>query len=388
MSNVRPKLRHRHRQRGAAAILAMMFLVILGSLAAAMAIVSQGNLVTAESHLRINRSLAGAETGLNWTIYRVNQVAALTTTPYGLIDDTRAEELWLDSATGVRAQLYDAFSGEFHNLQEPVLTAKGLRVGPIAIGPGEPTFTVSFDPHPLPGPGGAGDFSRYDDPYYQQPPYTDTEIFESPVSSANPLDARWIRVVVTATDGNGGNEITRSISMDFRLDKNLRFAVLSRSRVMIGRNVMIEGRLGSTFEETHLLNGHPLQIASDFRGIDPALDTQLDALLGSIIADDEDGDNRLSIYNSTEVADYEDPAEDEAEMPEDEAAEPLGTTIDPAQVMAEALALALPLYPRKPDVERVVVDVTEPGKRPMTDEDVKPFAGLAGLRDRLNREQE
>jgi len=88
------------------------------------------------------------------------------------------------------------------------------------------------------------------------------------------------------------------------------------------------------------------------------------------------------------VADYEDPAEDEAEMPEDEAAEPLGTTIDPAQVMAEALALALPLYPRKPDVERVVVDVTEPGKRPMTDEDVKPFAGLAGLRDRLNREQE
>ncbi len=34
--------------RGAAAVLAMMFLMIFGSLAAAMAIVSQGNLSTAD----------------------------------------------------------------------------------------------------------------------------------------------------------------------------------------------------------------------------------------------------------------------------------------------------------------------------------------------------
>ncbi|WP_010139140.1 YceD family protein [Oceanicola sp. S124] len=38
--------------------------------------------------------------------------------------------------------------------------------------------------------------------------------------------------------------------------------------------------------------------------------------------------------------------EDEIEMPEDESLEQLGSHIDPAEVMAEALALALPLYPR------------------------------------------
>ena len=63
-----------NRERGAAAVLAMMFLVIFSSLAAAMAIVSQGNLTTADSSLKINRSLAAAETGMQFMVYRLNQV--------------------------------------------------------------------------------------------------------------------------------------------------------------------------------------------------------------------------------------------------------------------------------------------------------------------------
>ena len=83
------------------------------------------------------------------------------------------------------------------------------------------------------------------------------------------------------------------------------------------------------------------------------------------------------------LADFIEPDETETEMPEDEAAERLGTHIDPAQVMEEALALALPLYPRAEGVEQAVVTVTEPGKAAMTDADAKPFAGLAALRDKM-----
>ena len=83
------------------------------------------------------------------------------------------------------------------------------------------------------------------------------------------------------------------------------------------------------------------------------------------------------------LADFTEPEEGEAEMPEDDAAEELGAYIDPARVMAEELALALPLYPRAEGVDQVVMDVTEPGKTPMTDEDAKPFAKLAELRDKL-----
>lgn len=307
MPNRRNHQQHVHRQRGAAAILAMMFLVILGSLAAAMAIVSQGNLTTAESQLRINRSLAGAETGLHWVIHRLNQIADNTTTSYGLIDDARADQLWIDPADGVRKQLYDSFYGEFHNLAQPTITTRGLRIGPVAIGAGEPTFTVSFEPHPLPGPTGVGDYSNYNLPFYQRAPYNDPEIFDEPVSSAKPLDARWIRIVVTAIDGSNANQVTRSISMDFRVDKKLRFAVLSRNRVMIGRNVMIEGNIGSRFTETHLENGHPVQMESDFRGLDASLDGGLDLLTNTLVTNDLNGDNRIDLSLPSETNGIVDP---------------------------------------------------------------------------------
>src|SRR5690606_39587029 len=84
----------RARQRGAAAILAMMFLVIFSALAAAMAIVSEGNLVIADSGLRVNRALAAAETGTQFMTFRMNRVATQVTTRDGVITPAKAEELW------------------------------------------------------------------------------------------------------------------------------------------------------------------------------------------------------------------------------------------------------------------------------------------------------
>ncbi len=288
------------RNRGAAAIIAMMFLVIFGSLAAAMAIVSQGNLAIADSQIKINRSLAAAETGLNMVTYHFDKVATQVLTRYGLIDDVRANELWMENG-GVRQRLFDAFS-DISAQQQPQYTVKGLRVGPIAVGPDAPTFTATFEPHPLPG-----SLNRYNDPFYRQPPYNDPALFDQPISASNPLDARWIRVVVTASDGPPGREITRSISMDFRLDKKLRFAILSRSRVMIGRNVLVEGRIGSRFLDTHIAHGHPVQMESDFRGLHPDLDEQLDILRNTLATNDINGDNRININSASETAGITDP---------------------------------------------------------------------------------
>ncbi|MEP2029014.1 MAG: YceD family protein [Paracoccaceae bacterium] len=78
--------------------------------------------------------------------------------------------------------------------------------------------------------------------------------------------------------------------------------------------------------------------------------------------------------------------EEEVEMPEDEAIEPLGTVIDPAKVMLEALALALPLYPRKEGASLDNAVFSEPGVAPMTDQDARPFAGLAALRNTPDKE--
>ena len=73
----------------------------------------------------------------------------------------------------------------------------------------------------------------------------------------------------------------------------------------------------------------------------------------------------------------------EIEMPEDETIDRLGQYIDLQAVMTEALALALPLYPRADGAKLAESQFTEPGKAPMRDEDTRPFAGLKALRNDL-----
>ena len=53
--------------------------------------------------------------------------------------------------------------------------------------------------------------------------------------------------------------------------------------------------------------------------------------------------------------------------------------IDLAEVAAEALALALPLYPRAPGAELGTLVAAPDGVAPLSDADLKPFAGLAAL---------
>lgn len=81
------------------------------------------------------------------------------------------------------------------------------------------------------------------------------------------------------------------------------------------------------------------------------------------------------------IADYQLSDDVEVEIPDDDTLEPLGDVIDAAQVAIEALALALPLYPRAAGVELGSVVVAPPGAAPLHDEDLKPFAGLARLMD-------
>lgn len=80
------------------------------------------------------------------------------------------------------------------------------------------------------------------------------------------------------------------------------------------------------------------------------------------------------------------PAGDEVEMPDPDL-EPLGQTIDPGAVMVEALALALPEYPRCKDAEAgAKTDAADGNLDPAADpakdgedETRRPFAGLADL---------
>ncbi len=388
------------RHRGVTAVLAMLFLMIFGSLAAAMAIVSQGNLRTADSHLKINRALAAAETGMDLMVYRLNQVTQgdlddLSTFPgvyttEGLIHagnfydvNGNAYDMWAgplaDGSPGIADRLADALAGEpnFASSGNPYVDASSLGadsfgraihqlvIPAIQIGPDAPAFTATMTPHELPldlQPSTLG----YDDPFYDRLPYgapsgnpngtaeqqadynrdmavkiaAGIDYIVSETTGYNsfyeidtkPLDARFIRVKVTAFDGDLNNprldpddpsydpELTtrrrvyRSISMDFRLDKTVPYAVLSRSRIMIGRNVQIKGNVGSRFSEVDKTNGHPIQVQSDFIGLTANLDSILSApgaaypsggtFHNELVVNDINGDNRLDTRNALEIKDW------------------------------------------------------------------------------------
>ena len=121
---------------------------------------------------------------------------------------------------------------------------------------------------------------------------------------------------------------------------------------------------------------------------DGAQDLKLDARLGATVQQDcVATGNPVTIRIDEQVTrlyvhDLPVPEGDEVEMPADENADPLPTALNLEDVLAEALALALPPWPRAKGVDPVSVSVSAPGKSPMTDEEARPFAALKSLQER------
>ena len=82
--------------------------------------------------------------------------------------------------------------------------------------------------------------------------------------------------------------------------------------------------------------------------------------------------------------DLPEPESEEVEIPEDDSLEPLGEVIDLAALLAEVLALNLPLYPRADGAELGAAVFAPEGAEPLSDEEMKPFAGLQGLKDKIS----
>lgn len=96
------------------------------------------------------------------------------------------------------------------------------------------------------------------------------------------------------------------------------------------------------------------------------------------------------------IADFTAPEAEETEMPEDESIEPLPAKIDLYAVMTEALALALPDYPRAPDAATEddaadlvhIYSASPPNPGPVEAEveppqTANPLSALQELRDKL-----
>ena len=90
----------------------------------------------------------------------------------------------------------------------------------------------------------------------------------------------------------------------------------------------------------------------------------------------------LAIRYAPDAGGAGDGADEEVEIDAD-APEPLPAVLDLGAVLEEALALAVPAFPRAEGAGDADLSAAPPGAAPLDDAAMKPFAGLADLRRRM-----
>lgn len=303
----------RFSRRGVASVLAMMFLIIFGSLVAAMSVASTGNIRTAAVHLHVLRAMSAAETGMAVAESRLDEACGRFVISRGEVTPELSQALWtgdtgligthvvLDppsghAEAGLPSGIAEALRNR-HNADTNIIAGAGF------------IEAAAIDGAP---PGVAGGVYASTDWVYT--PAVALHAMEEGEAVPPPAfqiryaplaDWSGVRVIVEgmAFDySRGGEPIRRTITRDFRLAKRIDHAVLSNSRILIGKNVHIEGDLGTRFDQVEFPDADPVVMRSDFEGLDPVLDAKLAALYAAIIANDVDEDNRLRVGHPVEGA--------------------------------------------------------------------------------------
>ncbi len=288
-------------RRGVTGILSMMFLVMFGSLAVAMAIVSQGNLRTAETHIRVSRSLGAVDTGMEIATRTLERAALRCVVGEGEISATYSSDLW--SGSGLAGSMvtfidepgYDPVS----SVMDAVIQLHADQVSTNIASEILPAFTPPNNWYVSPAIGLDRDATGRI--------ITAVQITYVTPSEDEAADGR-IKVIVTGYDWDWTREafVSRTAQQYFDLSKRVKQSVLAPSRIMIGRNVQVDGPLGARFASINPdgdIDGPPLVIKSDFYGLDGAdgpLTRKLQAFYDAVLLHDVDGDNRLRALHTVE----------------------------------------------------------------------------------------
>lgn len=294
----------RHGRRGVASVLAMMFLIMFGSLVAAMSIASTGNIRTAAMHLHVMRAQSAAETGLAIAEARIEEASNRFLISESDITPEMIEAAWTGDAgaLGTHAVLpprsgYSEGSPpsgiaealvNHHNADVNILAGLGyIETAEIGAAPSgiDTGVYASSDWVYTPAVALAG--QEEDQPV----PPPSFQVRYAPLA-----DRSGVRIIVDGIVfdyGRGGQPIRRTIMKDVRLAKSVNYAIISHARILVGKNVSIEGDVGARYDEVGFDQGDPVVTHSDFYGLDPVLDAKLDQLFATMAVYDVDQDNRL-----------------------------------------------------------------------------------------------
>ncbi|MFT3788870.1 MAG: hypothetical protein QM770_22315 [Tepidisphaeraceae bacterium] len=216
-------------RRGAAAVLAMLFMVVATTLVVGMYSMTRLNAQSTRNGADAERALAAAQSGLDWFAWRLTQIPRPATTS-GTVTTSVADTLWPTLKTNIAAD-FTAMT----LASERTTTSTTSSITSSSINTGDTSFVITVQRHPT---------------------YT-----------GDPLDARYIRVTSTGT----ASGISRTMAASFKLTKSIPYAVVSRTRIQIGRNTLVEGAMGmATASKTP-----PYLLLGDFDHLDTNLTNQV-----------------------------------------------------------------------------------------------------------------
>jgi hypothetical protein len=256
MTHIRRTTSNRQRRRGSTAVLAMLFLVLFTSLAMAMYSMSSLNVQGVDALGDGDKARAAAESGLRWVASRFVKMSRPKTT-IGSITASVSDTLWpqirtsiqndfgLMLTTGEKSIPYDAASGVMTS--QPISVAKGSGA----------TFVLNVS-H-----------------------WTDLA-----------SNKGYVRVTSTGQYGSAKSKCT----VDFLIDKKVKFAIVGKVPIQIGRNTLVEGPVAMTTPNKF----PPILQLSDFRHLTTALGTKIDAFNQFLETNHKGYDNRISVHNPDE----------------------------------------------------------------------------------------
>lgn len=248
-------------RRGGAAVLAMLFLVLMTTLSVAMFGTTTLNVQTAANLSDLDRARAAAESGLRWQEYRLDALRPRSSV--GSLTASDADALW--------SQLRTALINDFNSLPWP---------GAGTITSGDDFIETSGMPIDSEGASFA------------------LRIEKLPGYSTNPDDEdyrHFIRITSTGIINAGSSrETRRSLSLTYTLDKKVRFAVIGRVPIQLGRNTIVEGPVAMATANKY----PPLLALSDFRHLTPELTARVEEFDAFLKTHPGNWDNRVSISES------------------------------------------------------------------------------------------
>ncbi len=243
---------------GFAAVLAILFLGLITAMTVAMYALATANVQTTRNLAETEKARAAAESGLRWMAWRFVHLNR-PRTPVGSIDVSVAAVLWPSIRSAIQTDLAS-------------MTTPGERTATVTTG-SVTSARIAVDDRP----------SRFV-----------IRVSQHPLFAGDALDQRFLHVTSTGTFGQS----QRTLSMDFQIDKKVKFAIVGKVPIQLGRNTLVEGPIGMPT----LGKYPPILALSDFRNLRPSLTSRIDAFNNFLKAHHKGYDGRVSVFNAAESA--------------------------------------------------------------------------------------